>query len=149
MKLAAEKNLNKFAFPVMSLKGKPITYPFKVSYGPLAFGCGAGIFGPRNWMLMDVLGTYHIHKTYNSHEGKVEFIHKIPTPRSHQVKYASGLYMSFNLLKFVTEGLSGRRDGSTAAPAKRRVQNPRPLRVSPERSRSTGGHPCPLVFRRK
>ena len=71
MKLAAEKNLNKFAFPVISLKGKPVNYPFKASYGSLDFGCGSGIFGPKNWMIMDVLGTYIIHSTYNSHENEV------------------------------------------------------------------------------
>jgi hypothetical protein len=47
MKLAAEKNLNKFVFPVISLKGKKIEYPFEIQCGSWGFACSNGIFGPE------------------------------------------------------------------------------------------------------
>ena len=108
MKLAAEKNLNKFAFPVMNLKGKQITYPVNIHYHTWGFGCGKGIFGPKNWMILDILGTYAIHQSYNNtHGGKIEFKDRIPTSKDKRVESISGMYMSNELLKFVFKRHAG------------------------------------------
>jgi hypothetical protein len=112
MKLAAEKNLNKFAFPVFNIKGRKIAYPFKAAVGnSFGFGCERGTFGPKNLMLMDILGTYIIHGWFNKKDGKVEFKHKIPTSNDPRVKHLSSLYISYKLLKYITGKLSPVHEG--------------------------------------
>jgi len=104
MKLAAEKNLNRYTFPVINLKGKQVTYPVEINYNDWGFGCSKGIFGSKNWMIMDILGTYVIHKMYNDvHEGRVEFKDRIPKSSDNRVKFVSGQCMSRELLKFVLD----------------------------------------------
>jgi hypothetical protein len=98
MKLAAEKNLNKFAFPLFSIKGRKIVNPCSVSYSTFGFSCEQGEFGPKNRMIMDILGTYIIHLLYNTEEGKIEFRHKIPTQNDPRVKQKSSFGISYNHL---------------------------------------------------
>lgn len=111
MKLAAEKNLNKFAFPVFSIKGRKITYPYKVVHNSFGFMCERGTFGPKNWMIMDILGTYIIHNWYNKRDGKVEFKHKIPTSNDPNTKRMSSAFVSYKLLKYVTSKFSAAHQG--------------------------------------
>ena len=67
IKLASEKCLNKFSFPIISIKGKPILkYPYHVGWGKFGFICHKGKFGPKDMMILDILGTYIIHKIYNN-----------------------------------------------------------------------------------
>jgi len=106
MKLAAEKNLNKYVFPIFSIKGRKITYPYKIEMGSYGLLCENGAFGASNWMIMDILGTYIIHKLHNNREGKVEFKHKIPTSMDSRVKKTSSLYISEKLLKHLANRLS-------------------------------------------
>jgi len=106
IKLAAEKNLNKFAFPVMSIKGKPVEYPFRTSFSSYEFGCDQGTLGPRQWMILDILGTYIIQKTYNNFNGEVSLSYKIPTPRDWRVKQVSEKFISYHMLRFLTGRLS-------------------------------------------
>jgi len=68
MILVADKNLNKFAYPVFPIKGREITHPHTASYGTSHFICAEGHMKPRNWMIMDILGTYiyhYLHKPPN------------------------------------------------------------------------------------
>ena len=111
MKLAAEKNLNKFAFPVFSIKGRQTTYPLKIEMGSFGFLCEKGIFGPKNWMIMDILGTYIIHRFFNKRDGKVEFQHKIPTQNDPKTKGMSSAFVSYRLLKYVTSKFSAAHQG--------------------------------------
>jgi len=111
MKLAAEKNLNKFAFPLFSIKGRQIVNPCRVSYNTFGFSCEQGEFGPKNWMIMDILGTYIIHRVYNVRKGKVEFIHKIPTLKNPRVQQKSSLGISYKLLQFLVKGMRPTTEG--------------------------------------
>ena len=106
MKLAAEKNLNKFAFPLFSIKGRKIVNPCRVSYSTFGFQLDTGEFGPKNWMVMDILGTYAIHRLFNDRDGKVEFIHKIPTQNDPRVKKASRFGASFKLLAYLVKAMT-------------------------------------------
>lgn len=63
--LAAEKSLNRNIFPVVSLKGKEISYPFIKQLKDQKMRCTAGKFGSKNLMIMDILGTYAMHWAYN------------------------------------------------------------------------------------
>jgi hypothetical protein len=103
MKLAAEKNLNKLAFPLFSIKGRNIVNPCSVSYSTFGFSCEQGEFGPKNWTIMDILGTYFIHLFYNTKEGKIEFHHKIPTQNDPRVKQKSSFGISYKLLQFLAK----------------------------------------------
>lgn len=106
MKLAAEKNLNKFAFPLFSIKGRKIVNPCSVSYSTFGFQLDKGEFGPKNWMVMDILGTYAIHRIYNYRDGKVEFFHKIPTQNDTRVKNTSSLGTSNKLLRYLIKAMT-------------------------------------------
>lgn len=111
MKLAAEKNLNKFAFPLFSIKGRKIVNPCSVSYSTFGFQLDKGEFGPKNWMVMDILGTYVIHKAYNFRNGKVEFVHKIPTQNDPRVRQLSRLKISYKLLKYFWGRMNSTMEG--------------------------------------
>lgn len=111
MKLAAEKNLNKFAFPVINLKGEKIEYPFKIDCGTWGFACDNGIFGAKHWMILDILGTYIIHRFYNNNQdGKIEFSDRIPTSNDNRVKYWSNFCFSYKMLKYITKRLANHQD---------------------------------------
>ena len=112
MKLAAEKNLNKYAFPVINLKGKTVDYPFVIEHGSWGFACEKGIFGPKNWMILDIFGTYIIHQMYNNtHGGEILFADRIPTPNDKRVKYLSNSHVSYKLLKFIVGRLGSYTGG--------------------------------------
>jgi len=115
MKLAAEKSLNKFAFPVFSIKGRQTTYPFTTQMGSFGFQCEKGTFGVKNWMVMDILGTYIIHRFFNLRDGEVEFQHKIPLSRDPKAEKVSSAYVSYRLLKYVTGKFSAADQGMIPA----------------------------------
>ena len=107
MKLAAERNLNKYLFPVFGIKGRPIDeYPYHAQYNMLEFFCDQGEFGAKNWMMMDILGTYLIHKYFNFKDGILEFKHMIPTAGERRVKELSGLKMGHGPIKYAMERIS-------------------------------------------
>ena len=111
-KLAAEKNLNKYLFPIFSIKGRPVNYPVKVKYVDREVFCTQGMFDAKSWMMMDILGTYIIQRLYNRNEdkAKVEFRHKIPTQSDSRVKRNSGTCISYKLLKHVIPLMIGVRN---------------------------------------
>jgi len=106
MKLAAEKNLNKFAFPLFSIKGRKIVNPCSASHSTFGIQLDRGEFGPKNWLVMDILGTLIIHTGYNFRNGKAEFVHKIPTQNDPRVKNASGQNISYKLLTYLANNMT-------------------------------------------
>jgi hypothetical protein len=102
IKLASEKSFNRSICPVMNIKGKTVTYPFELKYNNFRLASGQGILGPKQMMVMDIVGTKLIHLFY----GDQNFSDRIPTPKEKPVIKASGQYMSAKLLKYVTENLS-------------------------------------------
>lgn len=61
IKLASEKSFNRGICPVMNIKDKTVTYPLKIQYGNFQFEAGRGILGPKQMMIMDIIGTKLIH----------------------------------------------------------------------------------------
>ena len=110
MKLASERNLNKNIFPVMSLKGKEIQYPFDRRYKYNAMRCVEGKLGPKNLMIMDILATYLIHsyvKSIQGHQdGYVDYGVRIPTQNNMHIKDISHRYISHKILKYMLETLA-------------------------------------------
>jgi hypothetical protein len=102
IKLASEKSFNRGVCPVMNIKGKTVTYPFQVKYNNFKLQSGRGILGPKQMMIMDIIGTKLIHIIY----GNQDFSGRIPLNNEKLVKEKSGLYMSAKLLKYVKEKLS-------------------------------------------
>ena len=107
MKLAVEKNLNKCAFPIFSVKGRSIEHPVLAKYKQAEVLCHSGMFDARSWMLLDILGTCVIHRFYNWNEGKINFEHRVPTERDHRVKRLSGKMISYRMLQHVMPELIG------------------------------------------
>ena len=107
IKLASEKCLNKFSFPIISIKGKPILkYPYHVRWEAVHFICHKGNFGPRDLMIMDILGTYIIHKLYNNFGNDLpDFSKRIPTSKDSKVKDNSNQFISYKLLHYLIERL--------------------------------------------
>lgn len=106
IKLAADKSFNRNICPIMNIKGKTIQYPFQIKYNNYHLQCGFGILGPKQAMIMDIIGTKLIHFVY----GSDDFYSRIPTNNEKNVKEKSGLYMSNKLLKYITTHLS--KDGT-------------------------------------
>ena len=102
MKLASEKSLNRGICPVINIKGKTVTYPFIVKHKTFEFRCDRGTLGPKQMMVMDIIGTSLIHYVY----GNTNFSGRIPTPKDIRVLKMSAQCMSYKLLKYVTEHLS-------------------------------------------
>ena len=107
IKLASEKSFNRSVCPIMNIKGKTVNYPFKAQYGNFNIQSAQGILGPKQMMIMDILGTKLIHYLY----GNQDFSGRIPLNNEKMVKDKSGLYMSAKLLKHVTEKLSPLNEG--------------------------------------
>jgi hypothetical protein len=107
IKLASEKSFNRGICPVMNIKGKTVTYPFIIEHKTFKFGSTAGILGPKQMMIMDVIGTKLIHDLF----GNTSFSDRIPTPKDLRVRNKSGQFMSYKLLKYVAEHLSGSNGG--------------------------------------
>jgi hypothetical protein len=112
MKLASEKNLNKFAFPLFNIKGRIITTPCVVEHSSdISFACDQGTFGPNNMMILDILGTYLIHHVYNLKDRtQIDFGCRIPTSNDGRVKRISSNYISYKLLKYVTNRFRNTND---------------------------------------
>lgn len=113
IKLASEKNLNKFAFPLFNIKGRPIKNPYVVGYSStIGFICDQGTFGPRNMMILDILGTYLIHFFYNLKDrDRVDFSCRIPTSNDGRVKELSSRYISYKLLQFLKKRFDTETEG--------------------------------------
>lgn len=110
--LAAEKNLNKNIFPVVSLKGKEISYPFMKQLKDQKMRCTAGKFGSKNLMIMDILGTYAMHWAYNRFDdGSISFTSRIPTDRNMKVSHLSHAGISYKILKYLMRILPEYHDG--------------------------------------
>jgi len=107
MKLASEKSFNRSVCPVMNIKGKTVTYPFQLKYNNFHFESGRGILGPKQMMIMDIIGTKLIHLHY----GDQSFSDRIPTDNEKRIKQDSGKYMSAKLLKYVMENLTPQHKG--------------------------------------
>ena len=105
IKLASDKSFNRSVCPVMNIKGKTVEYPLKLKYNNFHFQSGRGVLGPKQMMIMDIIGTKLIHLIY----GNQDFSCRIPTNNERLVKEKSCLYMPKRLLKFLTTNLS--RDG--------------------------------------
>jgi hypothetical protein len=104
MKLASEKNLNKFAFPIFPIRGRTIEHPYLVDSNFGGFALDQGIFGPRNMMVLDILGTFVIHTAYNKAKGaEVDFAKRIPTQKDDRVMGRSSDYMSYRLLQYLAK----------------------------------------------
>ena len=106
IKLASDKSFNRGICPVMNIKGKTVTYPFELKYSNFRFDSAQGILGPKQMMIMDIIGTQLIHMRY----GNKSFSDRIPRPNEKLVKQDSGKYMSAKLLKYVQENLSQPND---------------------------------------
>lgn len=102
IKLASEKSFNRCICPVIKIKGKTVTYPLKVQQGNFQFEVGRGILGPKQMMIMDIIGTKLIHTVYKNQD----FSGRIPMSDEKLVKKVSGRYMSAKLLEYVTSNLS-------------------------------------------
>jgi len=112
MALAAERHLNKNIFPVMSLKGKEISYPFIKKHKDQKMRCTAGKFGPKNMMIMDILGTYVMHNTFNKFDdGSIFFTSRIPTERNMHVRQYSHVCISYKIMSYVNKVLKQHANG--------------------------------------
>jgi len=107
MKLASEKSFNRGICPVMNIKGKTVKYPSIVKHKTFGFRCENGILGPKQMMIMDIIGTSLIHYVY----GNTSFSDRIPTPKDIRVRKLSAQCMSYKLLKYVNENLSTSQGG--------------------------------------
>jgi len=102
MKLASEKSFNRGICPVMNIKGKTVKYPLIIKHKTFEFACGKGILGPKQMMIMDIIGTQLIHQVYRNQS----FSDRIPTPKDPRVQTISAQSMSRKLLKYVCGNLS-------------------------------------------
>jgi hypothetical protein len=112
MALAAERHLNKNIFPVMSLKGKQISYPFIKKSKDQKMRCTAGKFGPKNMMIMDILGTYVMHNAFTKFDdGSISFTSWLPTERNMHVKHHSHSCISYKIMNYVNKVLPQHANG--------------------------------------
>jgi predicted DNA-binding protein len=107
MKLASEKCFNRAICPVMNIKGKTVKYPLTVKHKTFGFRCDEGILGPKNMMIMDIIGTMLIHVIY----GNNSFADRIPTPKDIRVRKISAECMSYKLLNHVTKNIAASDEG--------------------------------------
>lgn len=106
MKLAAEKNLNKFAFPVFSIKGRPIEkYPVSVKFSTYELICYQGSFDAKSFMILDILGTLVMHGAYKKKNSLIDFKNRIPTSKGNQVKELSEFCISKSILDNVVKNV--------------------------------------------
>lgn len=99
IKLASDKSFNRYICPLINIKGKKIQYPFHLKYNNFDLQCIQGIMGPKQMMVIDIIGTKLIHL----YGGNSSFSDRIPTSNEKAVKVLSGLYMSSKLLKFMNK----------------------------------------------
>ncbi len=93
MKLAAEKNLNRYSFPVIATKGKPLCHNQVLNKAIPSF------FAKQEYMAEadddnNLLGTYMIHGTYNfPSKREIDYTDRIPTSNDKRVqKYVTGMH---------------------------------------------------------
>jgi len=101
IKLASDKSFNRYICPLINIKGKTMEYPFELKYNNFHLRCVDGIMGPKQMMVMDIIGTKLIHSFY----GNPSFSDRIPTSIEKTVKDKSGQLMSSKLLIFMNEHL--------------------------------------------
>jgi hypothetical protein len=107
IKLASEKSFNRSICPVMNIKGKTVTYPFVLKYDNFHLQSGRGILGPKNMMIMDIIGTKLIHFLHENQS----FSSRIPMSNEKSVKALSGKFMSAKLIGYMTGHLSPLQEG--------------------------------------
>jgi hypothetical protein len=107
IKLASEKSFNRSICPVMNIKGKTVTYPLVVKHNNFHLQCGQGILGPKQMMVMDIIGTKLIHTLYKNKD----FSGRIPLSSEKTAKEASGKNMSAKLIKYAADHLSSANQG--------------------------------------
>ena len=78
MILITEKNLNKYAYPVFSAKGRKIETPFVIADPTGKFVCQEGQMKPINWLVMDILATYIFHYGYRTPSDPIDCNKKKP-----------------------------------------------------------------------
>lgn len=101
IKLASDKSFNRYICPLMNIKGKAMQYPFELKYNNYHLRCSQGMMGPKQMMIMDIIGTQFILWLY----GNSSYSNRIPTSNEKTVKEKSGQLMSSKLLKFMNEHL--------------------------------------------
>lgn len=106
IKLATERNFNKYSFPIKSIKGKSLPeYPICYEWNGIQFVCETGVFAEKERMIMDILCTDIIHQTYNpSIQNRSNFSKMIPTEKFNGVKNISSKCMTRKLLRYFIEG---------------------------------------------
>ncbi|OQC14399.1 MAG: hypothetical protein BWX72_01360 [Firmicutes bacterium ADurb.Bin080] len=104
MKLAAEKNLNRYSFPVVATKGKPLSHNKAFKQGDFQFLCEKGILGAKQFMVLDAVATLAIHSTYNYPiTQKINCNDRIPTMNDQRVKNNSESFMSKAMLEYMVK----------------------------------------------
>jgi len=97
IKLASDKSFNRGICPMMNIKGKKMQYPFKLQYNNFHLQAGECTMGPKQMMIMDIIGTKLIHTIHKNND----FSGRIPKNTEKYVRQISGQYMSAKLLKYV------------------------------------------------
>lgn len=100
IKLASEKCLNKFSYPVKSTKGKIISgSPVWFEWNGLGFSCEGGVFSEKERMIADIVCSEIIHRLYNTLPNQpTDYSKRIPTQRETMVKENSSKYITKKLL---------------------------------------------------
>jgi hypothetical protein len=111
MILIADKNLNKFGYPVFPIKGREIKHPYTASYENRNFNCTAGYMKPENWMIMDILGTYIYHKAYNSSGDAINYGKKTLSMHNPRVQHTSKQGLHRDILNMLLNASLSSNDG--------------------------------------
>jgi len=98
MILVTEKNLNKFAYPVFSAKGRNITTPYSIEESTGKFICQEGFMKPSNWIMMDILGTYIYHVAYRHPQDPIDCNKKKYNAKDSEAYYTSRYGMNEDVL---------------------------------------------------
>ncbi len=89
MIMVTEKNLNKNAYPVFSVKDRKIETPVKIVNGKGNFVCQEGLMRSSNWIMMDILGTYIYHLAYRNPDDPIDCNKKKYTAKDSEAYYTS------------------------------------------------------------
>ena len=98
MILVTEKNLNKYAYPVFSVKGRNIETPYLIDESNSRFICQEGAMKPSNWMMMDILGTFIYHFAYRHPKDPIDCNKKKYNSRDSEAYYTSRYGMNEDVL---------------------------------------------------
>lgn len=105
LKLAAEKNLNKFGFPAFNLKGRKIDYPIRFEYSDYHCDLCQGQLKANNLMMLDILGTIIIQVIVNRGKEVTFFNNMIRSERNDKVKFLSSYHIgkaeAYSLLQYM------------------------------------------------